>query len=523
MNSQLALEMQGICKQFPGVKALDNVSFQLRPEETHAIMGANGAGKSTLMKILGGVYHADAGRILLSGKEVKIKSPSMAQHLGISIVFQELNLIPHLSVLENIFLGREIIKGKLIYDWKKMAEEVREILENYEIDINLHKTVSDLPIAKQQMVEIAKAISRKANIIVFDEPTSSLSIKETDILYRLIDKLKEQKKSIVYISHRMKEIFEVSDRLTLLRDGTFIFCDEIKNITHDFLVDSIVGRKVSKSETRYVRVRQESPQKILEVNSFNANGLFHDISFSLKSGEVLGFAGLVGARRTEVAKAIFGEIGSDSGDIRVNGKVYKPKTSKHAIKRGLAYATEDRKVEGLLLGRPIRENFTLASLEQFTRAGLINKKKEIRTGAKMIGDLAIKVASQEQNAGNLSGGNQQKVSLAKWIMTEPRILILDEPTRGVDVGAKAEFYVIINTLAESGVGIVLISSENDELLLLCDRILVFREGEIVGEVSPNEHHSEKEIMRLMLGAKYEHEHANNYKNEGAHQSESVKQ
>ena len=495
-SCQCILEMRGITKQFPGVKALGNVSFQVLPGETHALMGANGAGKSTLMKILGGVYQPDSGTITFCGNEVHIKNPSHAQDLGISIVFQELNVIPHLSVLENIFLNREIIKSGILYDWKEMKKQTLQILSDLNIDnIDINAKVQDLSIAKQQMVEIVRAVSRNSKVIIFDEPTSSLSIKETEILYKIIEKLKAMGKSIVYISHRLEEIFKVSDRLTLLRDGKFVFCDNMCNITHEHLVDSIVGHKVEKKQYH----RECISGELLKVSGLTSSGLFKDISFTLHKGEVLGFAGLVGAGRTEVAKAIIGEYKYQEGQMEIKGEAYSSKSPCYAIKRGIAYATENRKEEGLLLVRSIRENMSLSSIDKLRRGFVINQRNEKGIVKDNIKEFAIKVASQEHAVENLSGGNQQKVCLAKWVLTKPEILILDEPTMGIDVGARAEFYSIINELALKGVGVILISSEEDELVSLCDRIEVFRNGSIVGEVFPQEGDCDKELMQLILG------------------------
>ncbi|MGI6153167.1 MAG: sugar ABC transporter ATP-binding protein [Christensenellaceae bacterium] len=505
-TNEYILEMRGVSKEFPGVKALDDVQLLVKPGETHALMGANGAGKSTLMKVLAGIYTPDCGEILLDGQEISIKNPAHAQQLGISIVFQELNVLPDLNVLENIFINREIIKGGF-YDWKEMKRQAHEILQDLEIEIDISKSVCDLPIAQQQMVEIIKAVSSNARILILDEPTSSLSVKEVDKLYEIIEKLHNRGVAIIYISHRLDEIFRVSERLTLLRDGKWIFTEDMKDITREYLVDSIVGRKIEEEfPTRQPTIGRE----LLSVDGLSSDGYYEDISFTLHAGEIVGFAGLVGAGRTEVGKSIFGEFPYRCGEILVEGKPFAPKSSGCALKKGIAYATEDRKTEGLLLERSIRENESLASLKRVTKLGLINKHREVKDVTEMSKKLNVKTPSMEQLAVNLSGGNQQKVCLSKWMLTEPKIMILDEPTRGIDVGAKAEFYSIISDLAKGGVGVVLISSEETELLGLCDRIIVFREGHIVGEVNPKEDGDmcEKLLMGYMLGVDYREESQN---------------
>lgn len=494
MATEYLLEMKGISKSFPGVKALDGVTLRILPGEIHALMGANGAGKSTLMKVLAGIFAPDEGTIFLRGEPVSVKNPSHAQRLGISIVFQELNVLPHLSVLENIFIHREITQGPF-YDWKRMRSQAEETLRDLDIDIDINKRVQDLPIAQQQMVEIVKAVSSDAKIIILDEPTSSLSVKEVEKLYKIIRRLRQRGVSIVYISHRLDEIFTICERITLMRDGKWIFTEPIADVTREHLVNSIIGRKIDEE----FPPRESKPGKeLLRVEGLTSHGHFQNVSFQLREGEILGFAGLVGAGRTEVGKAVYGEYRYHAGEIFVEGEPFVPKGSRSALRRGIAYATEDRKNEGLLLVRSIRENASLASLDRVIRYGIINRAQECRDVEEVTRKLDVKTPSIEQAAVNLSGGNQQKVCLAKWILTKPQIMILDEPTRGIDVGAKAEFYRIIGELARDGVGIILISSEESELIGLCDRILVFREGNVMGEVKPGGN-CEEEIMRLMLG------------------------
>lgn len=495
MAEKYLLEMDRIRKEFPGVVALDDVSLQIRRGEVHALMGANGAGKSTLMKILAGIYSPDSGSVIIEGEKVEIKNPAHAKRHGISIVFQELNVLPDLSVLENIFIGRE--EAKLgFYGWRRMRKQAQDILDDLGINMSINAKVGTLPLAQQQMVEIVKAVSTDAKLIILDEPTSSLSVKEVETLYSIMDKLHKRGVAIVYISHRMDEIFKVAERITLLRDGRNIFTDEIANVSRERLIDGIVGEKMGKAfPVRTPNIGEE----LLKVEGLTSKGHFNDISFSLKKGEILGFAGLVGAGRTQVAKAIFGEFPYQAGRITVSGKPYKPKGSGKAIRYKIAYATEDRKAEGLMLGRSIRENTSIASIKKVMKHNFLSKKKEKSIVADVTKSLAVKTPSIEQIANNLSGGNQQKVCLAKWMLTEPDIMILDEPTRGIDIGAKTEFYNIIADMAAKGVGVILISSEESELIGLCDRIIVLREGELVGETD-TKGNVEKKLMEYMLGS-----------------------
>lgn len=494
--AEYLLEMIDITKEFPGVKALNEVTLRIRPGEIHALMGANGAGKSTLMKILAGIYSPDSGNIILRGEKVTIKNPAHAKQMGISIVFQELNVLPDLSVLENIFIGREELRFGT-YNWSKMKKEAQEILDSLGVEIDINSKVGNLPIAQQQMVEIVKAVSTNAELLILDEPTSSLSVKEVETLFDIIEKLHKRGVAIVYISHRLEEIYRVTEMITLIRDGKRIFADTIENVPRDRLVTGIMGRE---SGAEFPDRMPKIGEELLRVEGLTSKGHFEDISFSLRAGEILGFSGLVGAGRTEVGKSIFGELSYQSGAIYVDGELFKPKSARDAILKKIAYATEDRKMEGLMLGRSIRENESLASLDHIAKLfGFINKKRERKGVIEMSKRLTVKTPSIEQKAENLSGGNQQKVCLAKWLLTRPRIMILDEPTRGIDVGAKAEFYNIIAQLADQGLGVIIISSEENELMGLCDRILVLREGTLMGEVSPQDNECERKMTRLMLG------------------------
>lgn len=496
MNN-IILEMDGITKEFPGVKALDNVKLQLYKGDVMALIGENGAGKSTLMKILSGVYSKDRGNIIFEGKEVDFKNPKEAQNAGISIIHQELNLVPYLSIGENIFLGREPTKGFGRVDWDKLYIQAEKYLNKLGMKVNPRKLVKDLSIAEQQMVEIAKALSTNAKIIIMDEPTDSLTDKETEDLFRVINELRDAKRSIVYISHRLQEVFKVCDNITVLRDGQFIGEESVKNITEDKIIEMMVGRKLKE---QFPRMDLDPGELVLEVKNLS-NDSINNISFNLRRGEILGISGLMGSGRTELAKTIYGATEKDSGDIHIYGKKVDIKSEKSAIKEGIAYVSEDRKGEGLVLDLPVLENTTISSLKHFANNwGQINKELEKKTVEEYVGKLSIKTPSINQIVKNLSGGNQQKVSIAKSLMSEPKILILDEPTRGVDVGAKKEIYDLINEFKSRGMSIIMISSEIPEILGIADRILVMCEGEISGEIDVKEA-SQENIMKYAVGIK----------------------
>ncbi|MCD7946967.1 MAG: sugar ABC transporter ATP-binding protein [Oscillospiraceae bacterium] len=495
MSEQYILRMEGIKKAFPGVQALNGVSFYLKPGEIHALMGANGAGKSTLMKVLVGVFAPDEGEIYLNDKPVHIKSIAQAHAMGVNMVFQELNILPHLSVLENIFLSNETTHAGF-YDWKSMRKRAQEILDSIELDVDLDAQVRTLSPAKQQMVEIARALATETKIIIFDEPTSSLTIKEVEQLYKIMGDLKKRGIAMVYISHRLEEIYRICERLTLMRDGEWVFTDEIANISNERLVSGIIGRK---AEEQYPAHTPHIGETIFEAQNITSHGRFEDVSFQVRKGEILGFAGLAGAGRTEIAKTIFGIYPLHKGEMYLNGKQISPKSPAKAVKNGIAYVSEDRKIEGILPVRSVRENTALSSLSSRMRGPFINKKAEIASVSKQIDALHTKTPSIEQQIQSLSGGNQQKVCLARWLLTKPKLLILDEPTRGIDVGAKAEFYDIIVSLAQQDVGVIVISSEEAELIGICDRIIVMRNHHKVGEVIPNQTSDIKEEMvRMML-------------------------
>lgn len=495
-KENIILRLNHITKIFSGIKVLDDVCFSVRKGEIHALIGANGAGKSTLIKIIAGLYKQDGGTVDIGKQEnVHLKNTNDAQKLGVSVVFQELTVFPDLNVMENIFANREITKNGF-YKWKEMKKRTREILEELEVDFNPDDKVSSLSIAQQQMVEIAKAVSFDAEIIILDEPTSSLSKRETEKLFEVMRKLHGKGITLIFISHRLDEIYENCERITLLRDGKWILTEELSDMPKKELINQIIGRKM---EEEFPPKNHKIGEELLRVENFNSRS-FHDVNFVLNKGEVLGFAGLVGAGRTEMAKSIFGEYPRISGNVYLNGKKQHISSSSAALKNGIAYATEDRKMEGLFPARSIKENMVIASLKEMTRMRLINKKLEKNLVNKKINELQIKAGNINQDVMNLSGGNQQKVCLAKWLLTSPEVLILDEPTRGIDVGARAEFYKIINELALKGVGIIVISSEEGELIGLCDRIIVMYEGNITGEIHDVDDCKEV-LTQYMLGVK----------------------
>jgi ribose transport system ATP-binding protein len=490
--------MENISKSFPGVKALDHVNLELYTGKVLALLGENGAGKSTLMKILSGVYTKDSGDIYFEGNKIDIHSPKHAQSLGIAIIHQELNLLPYLSIAENIFIGREFTKnmtGRI--DWKKLYRESKKYLEQLGVTIDPRTLVKNLSVGEQQMVEIAKALSLDAKIIIMDEPTDALTNKETEKLFKVIRTLKQNGKAIVYISHRLKEIFEICDDVTVMRDGKYIGSANVKNIDQEKLIEMMVGRKL---EDKFPRKILKPGKEMIRVEHLSKKGVLKDVNLSVRSGEVVGLSGLMGAGRTELAKAIFGALKIDSGDIYLEGEKVKINNPKDAVSLGIAYVSEDRKMEGLILKLSVRHNMTLSALGQFSTAGQINANKESRQVEEYIKKLAIKTPSSLQRVKNLSGGNQQKVVLSKWMMINPKVLILDEPTRGVDVGAKVEIYELINKLKESGVAIIMISSEMPEVMGISDRIVVMHEGKITGEFTHDEVSQEK-IMQSAVGMK----------------------
>ena len=474
------LTMKGIDKSFPGVHALDHVDLEVRKGEVHALMGENGAGKSTLMKVLTGIYSKDEGTITYEGREVEFSNPRAAQDAGIVIVHQELNMLGHLTVAQNIFIGREIMNGKIIDD-KKMNEEANKLFEQLGIDIDPKETMSRLTVGKQQMCEIAKAISHEAKVIIFDEPSAALTEAEIEELFKIIRDLRNKQMGIVYISHRMDEIKVITDRVTVMRAGGYVGTLITKDSTKDDIINMMVGRVIYEDPKTQSAVAEDAPV-VLKVEHLNAGRMVRDVSFELRKGEILGFSGLMGAGRTETARALFGADPKESGDIYINGQKVDIKTPQDAVKCGIGYLSEDRKRYGIVVDKTVAENSTMASLESFMSGLFIDKKKENQIAQQYVETLKTKTPSVDQLVVNLSGGNQQKVVIAKWLVRNCDILIFDEPTRGIDVGAKSEIYQLMNELVAEGKSIIMISSEMTEILRMSDRIVVMCEGRKTGEL-----------------------------------------
>lgn len=490
------LEMIHIIKEFPGVLALDGASLSVEAGECHALVGENGAGKSTLMKILSGVYVPDSGTILFNGIETQVDSPIAARHLGITMIHQELNLVPEMTVAENIFLGHELSGNPFgCLDRKTMESRSEELLESFKQEILGRTCVKKLSLAQQQMVEIAKAISVKSQIIIMDEPSAILTDRELGELFDLIRRLKNQGVSIIYISHRLEEISKICDRVTIMRDGKTIHTEFAGRLPQDQIIRLMVGRDM---EEYFPPEPSRSGMEILRIESISKKGKLHNINFSLRAGEIVGLTGLVGAGRTELARVIFGADLPDSGKIFLQGQAVHWRSPREAINAGIGLLSEDRKSEGLVLNMLVRENTTLANLGRLVKKGFLDIRAEKAITQEYVKELAIKTPSTEQVVRNLSGGTQQKVVLSKWLFTKSKVLIFDEPTRGIDVGAKAEIYHLIWKLVAEGIGILLISSELPEVLKMCDRILVMHDGEISGELRREEADQEK-IMALAMG------------------------
>ena len=477
MNNDYIIQMKNVTKIYPGVVALDHIMLDVRPGEVHALLGENGAGKSTLIKVLSGAIEPTEGEIMIEGKTYEKLNPRLSGELGIGVIYQEFNLIPYLSVADNIFLGSEHMKG-LSIDEKYAVEESRKLLHGLGIDIDPAMQVKELSVAYQQLTEIAKAVSKNVKVLILDEPTATLSDNEVRLLLNLVRTLRDQGIAIIYISHRLEELFEIADVVTVMRDGQYIDTLDMASVTRDKLISLMVGREMGEN---YPQGRYGTDEVVLEVRGLT-NRKIKNVSFKLHKGEILGFSGLVGAGRTETARAIFG-ADEYTGEIYVNGQKASIKSPQDAVKYGIALITEDRKSQGLLMKLSIRENVTVASLKQLlTKGPSLSRSKEKAIVEKYRGELAIKTPSIEQKVSNLSGGNQQKVVLAKWLMTNSDIIIFDEPTRGIDVGVKFEIYQIMKDLAASGISIIMISSDLPELIGVSDRIIIMREGEIAGEL-----------------------------------------
>lgn len=478
--------MEGIDKSFPGVHALDQAKFELRAGEVHALVGENGAGKSTLMKVLAGVYSKDAGRILYLGKEVEIHTPRAAQHLGISMIHQELNLMPHLTLAQNVFIGREPRQGiRLVLDENRINAQTQALFDSMHLRLDPRTKVADLTVARQQMVEIAKALSFNSQVLIMDEPTAALTEAEIEELFRMIREMRDKGVGVVYISHRLEELKQITDRITVMRDGRYVDTMDAQTATIDQIISMMVGRTIYESAPEVPE--HPSDDVALEVKNLNRGSVIKDVSFALKKGEILGFAGLMGAGRTEVARAVFGADPIDSGDVYVRGKKVHIKHPRDAVRHGIGYLSEDRKRYGLALGMDIESNIVLASFQKFLGLlGVVNSGKMRQTGQQYVQTLSIKTPSLQQRVKNLSGGNQQKVVIGKWLTADTDILIFDEPTRGIDVGAKSEIYRLLNDLAGQGKAIIMISSELPEILRMSHRIVVMCEGRITGELSAAE-------------------------------------
>ncbi|MGM0862800.1 sugar ABC transporter ATP-binding protein [Bacillus atrophaeus] len=491
----MQIDMNDIHKAFGKNQVLSGVSFNLKPGEVHALMGENGAGKSTLMNLLTGLHGLDKGSIRINGKETYFSNPKEAEQNGIAFIHQELNIWPEMTVLENLFIGKEMTSKLGILNTKKMKALAKKQFEKLSVSLSLDQEAGKCSVGQQQMIEIAKALMTKAEVIIMDEPTAALTEREITKLFEVIVSLKKDGVSIVYISHRMEEIFTICDRITIMRDGKTVDTTNIPETSFDEVVKKMVGRELT---DRYPQRRPELGDIVLEVRDASKKGSFEHVSFHVRSGEIVGVSGLMGAGRTEIMRALFGIDRLDSGEIWLAGEKTNIKNPNDAVKKGLGFITENRKDEGLLLDTSIRENIALPSLTSFSPKGVIDQKREASFVELLINRLTIKTASPETHARNLSGGNQQKVVIAKWIGIGPKVLILDEPTRGVDVGAKREIYTLMNELTDRGVAIIMVSSELPEIIGMSDRIIVVHEGTISGEVASREATQER-IMTLATG------------------------
>ena len=490
--NDIIVSMHDICKSFPGVKALDHVDFELRSGEVMALLGENGAGKSTLMKVLSGVYTRDSGDMEIQGKAYGNLTPKQAQAAGVAIIHQELNMCRHLTVAENMFLGREKVRG-MVLNQREMEAEAAEVLSRLKIDISPRTVVGDLPISKQQMVEIAKALSMDARILIMDEPTSALTAREIEDLFRIIRDLRASDHGIVYISHRLEELQHIVDRVTIMRDGQYITTMNFADTTIDQIITHMVGREIKE---KFPRVTCKKGKNIFEVKNLNAGRMVRDISFSLYEGEIVGFAGLMGAGRTETTRAIFGIDPKESGQIVLDGREIEIHSPADAIRQGVVLAPEDRKKDGLCTKLSIRHNIALPNLDLLcNRLGVVSHSKENAMCERAVKNLQIKTPSVDVDAANLSGGNQQKVVVGKWLARDSRVVIFDEPTRGIDVAAKVEIYHLMNQLKQQGIAVMFVSSELPEVLGIADRVIVMCDGQITGEVMARET-TQNEILTL---------------------------
>ena len=487
------LEMKGITKRFPGVLALDDVSLTVCPGEVLALVGENGAGKSTLMKILSGVHKKDAGSILIEGSAIEITGPLHARQLGISIIYQELNVLNNMDIAENIFVGREKRKKGFV-DKKLQHEEARVLLDRVGLNVDTHTRTGKLSTAQKQMVEVAKALSTNARMIIMDEPTSSLTDKETEMLFGIIQKLRSDGVAIVFISHRMNEIFRIADRIAVMRDGRMIQVVRADEATEESIIAAMVGRDV---DNLFAKLPSDVGEAALEVRGLSTKDFLKDISFHVNAGEIVGFAGLVGAGRSEVMRAVFGIDPRESGEILIKGRPVEIRSTVDALRAGMGFVPEDRKEQGLILKMSVQHNTSIAALPSVANGWFLDKKRERELTAEYVDKLKVKTPSQEQRVMNLSGGNQQKVVIAKWMATNPTVLILDEPTRGIDVGAKKEIHLLMSELVRQGVAIIMISSELPEILGMSDRIYVMHDGRIKGEIA-REDATQESVMKMAI-------------------------
>ncbi len=497
------LEVRGVSKSFPGTQALSDVSFDLLPGEVHALMGENGAGKSTLMHILSGVYVPDAGEIRINGQPVQINNPRQAQDLGIGMVFQELSLVSSLSIAENIFPNRAPSRLPGVIDWPRLYQNTRQLIAQFDQDLDVRTPVGMLNVTTRQIIEIVKAFSLNAKILLLDEPTSALTLDEVERLFDTMRRLKQRGIGIVYVSHRIAEVMEITDRVTVLRDGKLVGTYATADMTPDALIEKMVGRKLLND--LFAKRTSSNGAELLRVEKLTRKNEFSDISFEVRKGEIIGVAGLKGARRSELFRALVGITRPSSGQIWLEGKLMNFRSPQQAFARGMAYLPEERKTDGLFLRMPLSRNIVSATLKNFARWGIMSRRREVDASQNLAQRLNIRATSMRQTVGRLSGGNQQKVMLSKWLIERPQILIIDEPTKGVDVGTKAEVHQLLRQLADQGVGILFISSELPEILGLAQRILVMYEGCIRGELLADET-DEQTIMTLASG--YEAAHAN---------------
>ncbi len=496
------LEARGVTKRFPGVVALDGVSFRLLPGEVHALVGENGAGKSTLIKVITGVYRPEKGSILFRGEEVSFASPRESQAAGISTIYQEINLIPMRSVAQNVFLGREPRSRFGLTDTRRMNREAAEILGRYGIQTDVTRPLETLGLGTQQMVAIARAVSLEARVVIMDEPTSSLEPREVETLFRVIRQLRDEGVGVVYVSHHLDELYEICERVTVLRDGKLVHSGPLAELSKLELISTMLGRELSAVErgaTSFGEHEGSSEEPVLQARNLTRRHILDGVTFDVRPGEVVGLAGLLGAGRSETAKAVFGAQPLDSGEVEVDGKSVKAGSPSSAIKAGVAFLPEDRKAEGIIPDLSVKENIVAAAMPRLSRAGLVSEKAQDELVRRFMSRLGIKASSPNQPVGELSGGNQQKVLLARWLCLNPKVLILDEPTRGIDVGAKAEVQKLIDELAEDGLGVVMISSELQEVVEGSDRVVVLRNGTVAGMLSGEEVNEDNLVATLAEG------------------------